>query len=226
MEAIRFLREHATKATLTRKAWATEAAFDKLTAKASKNKEGTEIVLDTPIAKVQAVLAKILKPQKKLVHAVKFTDGKIEEVRGTLAAPPKTGTTPYRDPGEREAEVGVTVAEPVIGCPVPEFPESEIRANLVLEAFLTPQQREDYRSRGAFLSVGADTGHTYAVTHRERRGSMRHVSFRSLYDLTEDRPLCVHDWDVPAPEEMLALHLCITLPGNEERVRALPEVWL
>jgi hypothetical protein len=30
----------------------------------------------------------------------------------------------------------------------------------------------------------------------------------------------------PAPEEMLALLICVSLPGNEQRVRMLPEALL
>lgn len=163
---------------------------------------------------MQAVIAKALKPNRKLVSAVTFADGRMEEVRATTADVINVPAT---------ATAAVTVAAPTIGCPVPEFPESEVRATRVLEAFLSPEQLHDYRTRAAFVARGVDTGHQYAITHRERRRAMESVSFRSLYDLTERCALCVHDWTVPAPEEMLALLVCVSLPGNERRVRALPE---
>ena len=117
--------------------------------------------------------------------------------------------------------VAVTVAAPRIGCPTPLWPEADMRANRVLEAFLTPDQLVDYRRHGAFVAVGADTGRRYVITNRERPGMAQHFEFRSIYDVDGDRPLCVHDWDVPPPEEMLALKLCVELPGREYHIRRL-----
>lgn len=37
------------------------------------------------------------------------------------------------------------------------------------------------------------------------------------------RAFCVHDWTVPASEEMLALHLFLTMPGREHYLRNIPE---
>lgn len=48
---------------------------------------------------------------------------------------------------------------------------------------------------------------------------------RQLFDVEENRPLCVHDWSVPPPEEMLAIHLCLSIPGYEHYVRTLPEAF-
>jgi len=37
-------------------------------------------------------------------------------------------------------------------------------------------------------------------------------------------PLCVHDWTVPPSEEVLAIHLMLSLPGRERLMRRLPEI--
>jgi hypothetical protein len=34
--------------------------------------------------------------------------------------------------------------------------------------------------------------------------------------------MCVHDWEVPAAEEMLALKLFLSLPEREQYIRDLP----
>lgn len=44
---------------------------------------------------------------------------------------------------------------------------------------------------------------------------------RSVYDLDEARVLCLHDWVVPAAEELLELLLCLSLPGREREARSL-----
>lgn len=216
------LREHALRRTLTRGPWAEERDFAVPTSGAYRTKDGVTIVLRAPIAKVQGVLAKALKPNRKLLHAVRFAGGLMQELRETRGA--EEISLPAETKEDKPA-AAATVSQPVIGCPVPEFPESEVRASRVLEAFLSPEQVRDYRRHGVVMAVGADTGHQYAITHRERRQQMQHREFRSLYDMTENRPMCVHDWTVPPPEEMLALLFCVTLPGNEHRIRHLPEAW-
>jgi hypothetical protein len=198
------------------KSWAKGADFLPIENAAYRTSAGLTITIAAPIEEVQAILARAMKPERALLSAVIFDDGRVEEVHDTLPE------TPVEEP---QPTAAVTVAEPVKGCPVPEFPESEVRANLVLESFLTPAQVEDYRRYGAFVSRGATSGHRYRITHRERRREMEYASFRSLFDLDEHRGLCVHDWSVPPPEEMLALHLCLTMPGHEKRIRLLPEVW-
>ena len=196
--------------------WAKADAFLPLENAAYRSSAGLVVVVNAPIEKVQAILAATLKPEREMISAVTFEGGSISEVRDKLPEPP---------PGEPQPKAATTVAAPVIGCPAPVFPEAEIRANRVLESFLTPTQIEDYRRHGAFISQGFTTGHRYRITHRGRNNLMQASSSRSLYDLDENHALCVHDWSVPAPEEMLALHLCLRLPGREKAIRLLPEAW-
>jgi len=42
-----------------------------------------------------------------------------------------------------------------------------------------------------------------------------------VFDLDENRPLCVHDWDIPPAEEMLTMHLLLSLPQWEPYIRGL-----
>ena len=52
---------------------------------------------------------------------------------------------------------------------------------------------------------------------------MSAVSSRSLYDIDERMPFCVHDWEVPAAEELLGLLVHIQIPGLERYVRNMPD---
>lgn len=190
--------------------WGTLDAFEVLI---SGDAEERTIVLAAPIDAVQKVLVKALKPGKKIIDAVRFADGRVEEKSSMALAE------------HRGAKAAVSVAAPTIGCPMPDFAEVDARATRVLEAFLDPKQVEDYRQHGAFVSVGASTGHKYLVANRTRKNAILRAGGRQLFDLDEQRALCVHDWSCPAPEEALALHLCVSLPGHEQRVRLLPETW-
>lgn len=227
-QAMERLRAKAVKKTLNGKQWASDKDFEPISSAQYRTKHGITIRLAAKIEDVQSVLAKALKPERKLLTAVKFTNGHIEEVH---SIPSKEG--PYRTPvipektivDEATPVAAATVAKPTVGCPMPEFPEADIRASRVLETFLDADQIKDYRSQGAFITVGADSGHRYLVANRERPNMLKKCGGRQLYDLEENRPLCIHDWSVPPPEEMLALHLLLTLKGNEEYIRRLPEAF-
>lgn len=179
------------------------------------------------IGKVSQALAKALKPGRKIVSAVRFTDGKIEEVTeatfDTSVPDPKEikVTKAARDPVNLQpalATAGASVAAPVRGCPAPDFVNAELKAAEVLSHFLDSDQFNDFQRYNRFISVGCETGHRYMITSRHARSELG-VYHRSLYDLDENVPLCVHDWVVPAPEEMLSLHLLLQLPGWESYLR-------
>lgn len=178
-----------------------------------------DVMLDVAIGKVAPLLARALKPGRKVVSAVRFEDGHMIEVADAAT----------QDDGERgstvvsaklEKAVATSVAAPHRGCPAPDFAKAEIQARDVLAMFLSPEQLEDFRKYNRFISVGATTGHRYMITSRHARDALAKYQ-RTLYDLDEERALCVHDWDLPASEEMLALHVCVSLPGYESYVRFL-----
>jgi hypothetical protein len=220
-KALTALRKRATKPGLGKKPWASDKDFEPVASAQYRTKAGLTITLNAKIEEVQAIIAKALKPNRSLLSAVRFENGKLEEIFTPDGAPYRL-PAPKPEQKAEEPVAAVTTAKPTIGCPMPDFAEADVRASRVLEAFLDPEQIRDYRSHNAFISIGADTGHRYMVANRESKQMLKACSGRQLFDLEEKRALCVHDWDVPPAEEMLALHLCLSLPGQEKYVRSLP----
>lgn len=183
-----------------------------------------QLILSAHNPKVQKALEKPMKPGRDCLSVVRYTNGAIEEVTaktiGLMDMSPSNGEP---EPSAAAPAAAVTVAQPTIGCPAPDFAAVEIRANAVLRAFLTPEQLVDFESDQAFIQSGADTGYTYVITSRNAPDALKSRSYRSLYSLTERRAFCVHDWTVPAAEEMLALALFVGTPGNESYVRSIPD---
>lgn len=229
-KAMESLRTRAVSTRLRRK-WASAADFLPLTNSAYRGPNGVQVTLAAPIEEVTKFLAKALKPERKLLQAVKFSDGRVEEIHSNIVTKEEEPSKAIEKPKEtkpakeEKPAVATTVARPVNGCPMPDFPEADIRASRVLETFLTTEQIADYRTSGCFVTIGADSGHRYLVGSRERPSLLqRKLGGRQLFDLEEKRAICVHDWSVPPPEEMLALHLCLTLPGHETELLSLPEI--
>lgn len=221
-KGLRDLAEYAVK-----KGWldkTDDAVFD----------EGS-FILKAEIKKAQAKLAKALKPGRETVTIVRFAGGQMEELMAeptadtaAVASTPQTGLGPpaaaARATGDAEeaktAQAAATVAKPYLGCPPPDFAAAVLRANRVLEQFLTEEQKEDFRKYNRFITIGGATGHRLMITSRLARTQLATWQ-RSLYDLDDETPLCVHDWDVPPAEEMLALHLLVAQPQHEMYLRQL-----
>lgn len=228
--AVNVLLKRAKTGTLVSAPWATTEMLNSLDLDSLKEQS---ITLAAPISDVAKVLSKPLKPMRKQVSVVRFTSGRIEELTeqtiGLIDATEpkaKAKTEPEKKlpaPPADKPKVAATVAQPTIGCPLPDFDPADIRANRVLAAFLTPVQLADFNERRQFVVVGADTGHRYMLTSRHAPDLLRHVGNRQVYDLDEDMPLCVHDWEVPAAEELLGLALHLQLSGQEHFVRSIPD---
>lgn len=204
-KALRALRDHAMV-----ERWADSKAFE-LEDGSDPYRSGAEHVIDlrAPIDEVSKVLSDNLNLGRIIVTAVRFADGRMEEVHEKVP---------------EEAEAVATVAKPVRGCPAPNYSFIEQRASEVLRAFLTPEQAEDFEALQQFVSQGVDTGHRYMLTSRTAPGVLPTFGGRQLYDLDEQRSFCVHyDDDVPAAEELLALHLFLRLPGHEQFLRDLQD---
>lgn len=232
--AVGVLLKRAVKGTVVQSPWATSEALSQL----DLDRLGEQsFTLRASIVDVQKVLSKPLKPMRKQVSVVRFANGKIEEITEStiglvLAAVDETPKTEVITPNR--AKAAVTVAQPVIGCPEPDFDEAEVRATHVLEQFLSTEQLEDFRTYQQFIVTGADSGHRYMLTSRhapksrfperelEAGSGVRFHSTQSVFDLDENRPLCVHDWEVPAAEELLGLTIHMQIPGLERYVRDLP----
>ena len=221
--AVKSLMTECRRTGLTKKAWATEAALSRIDLETLTEQQ---IILTAPISKVQKALEKPMKPGRDCLSVVRYKSGAIEEVTdktmGILDGDPEPDA-PAVVLVEKEPVAAVTVAQPTRGCPAPDFAAVDLRANQVLKAFLTPEQLSDFETEQAFLQRGADTGHLYVITSRNAPNKLKHTSYRSLYDLTEGRAYCVHDWTVPAAEEMLCLGLFVGTPGNESYVRKIPD---
>jgi hypothetical protein len=178
-----------------------------------------KIVVAKPIAKIEAVLSKAMKRGRKLLSAVVFKGGSIEEIHRVEDGEPTATAIERAAPA-----AAVTVAAPTIGCPIPEFERAEVRATRVLKAFLTEQQLADFERTESFLVTGADTGHKYVLTSRHAAAErLAKVGGRSVFDVDQGYPICVHDWMVPAAEELLELKLFLELPGREGYARQLEE---
>jgi len=188
---------------LAKKKFADETSLDGFLDGGYRNNAAFEI--PAPLEKVQKLVSKALKPDRALLSAVRYVGGKMAQVFGQL---PKEATT-----------AAVTVAQPTIGCPAPDFDVAHDRATRVLGAFLTIPQVEDFDRHGRFVSVGCDTGHRYMLTSRRSPDIKRFE--RSLFDLDDNLAFCVHDWSVPAPEELLGLHVFLQVPGGEAYLRQL-----
>jgi hypothetical protein len=179
-----------------------------------------------PMAKVASVIAKAIKPGREIVSAIQFSNGKMQEITEAEyddATPLPVKGEPYRAPGALEPikpVAAAAVAKPALGCPAPDFEKADIRATRVLRTFLNEEQREDWDKYNRFITIGAVTGHRYMVTSRYATDSLADYQ-RSLYDLDDDKPYCVHDNAVPPAEEVLALHLLVQLPGHENYLRHL-----
>jgi hypothetical protein len=197
---------------LEKKGWGTPDVLSKHR-ETRFSESSSYIDIAAPLGKVQTVLAKLLKPGRKLVNVVRFADGKMEEVASA-------DVTEMPAKPEKKPKAGATVGRPDLGCPEPAIVKADIRATEVLLAFLSSEQQEDYLRHGSFISQGAGTAHRYMITSRKAGDRLARYR-RQLYDLDENRPYCVHDDTVPAAEESLALHLLLQFPLHERYLRHL-----
>jgi len=165
------------------------------------------------------------KKQEKTDASEAAAQEKADEPEETALA--RTGTdggVPAVVAKEDKAPVkAATVKKPRLGCPVPTFDEVKTRATRVLQAFLNPEQVEDFNRHQRFVTRGADTGHLYMLTSRNAPDEIKNYGSRCVFDLDDNRAYCVHDYDVPAEEELLALHCLLSMPGYENWARAMPD---
>jgi hypothetical protein len=181
-----------------------------------------ELMLPRPLSKVQPMVARAMKPGRALLSAVVYRDGMVEEVhQGPYRTPARSGTSEIAV--VKEAEAAVTVAQPTKGCPVPEFERADVRATRILRTFLSPSQLGDFDRTQSFVVTGADSARLYILTSRQAPPDrLARVEGRSVYCVDTKAAICVHDWTVPAAEELLELALFLGLPGRETYACSLP----
>ncbi len=227
LRVLEIFRRRALKGGMIRKPWATAESFPPILESICRTDRGMTARLQAPIDKVAKFLSSRLKPSRSQISVVKLANGSLQEYKvepnPRNPAPLPTVEDYWEDiclPAL--AVAATTVAVPVRGCPMPEFAKAEIRATKVLETFLNPRQLDDFRRTNQFVTIGQDTGHRYLLTSRLKLSGLPECS-RSLTDLDLKQAICVHDWDVPAAEELLGLHLFLSLPGWESWMLQLPE---
>lgn len=230
LAAIQDLRKHATKFRIGG-SWSKDADWEAIPKEAFEvgSKKAATVTLDTTIDRVESFLRKKLRGPAASVSIAITQDGSLYEIK----APDKENETravqPYREPApgpepvQAELVAAVTVRKPVLGCPAPDFVKAHERATHVLRQFLSNEQISDFEKHQRFLTIGGRTGHRYMITSRHATDELRSTSFRSVYDIDDSRAMCVHDWGVPAPEEMLTMHLMLSMPDWENYIRGIPD---
>ena len=232
------LREASTS---IRRGWASKDDWERVPIEAFKpgDTRETSVLLKGRIDKVESVLTRALKPERKTLRVVRIHGGDIEEIHErAFDQAAIEAKHPYRDASEETAlavkeqdkpakpaaaAVATTVAAPVLGCPAPDFDQVHLRATRVLKAFLTPDQIDDFERHQRFIVTGADTGHRYMLTSRNAPDELARGGGRTVFDLDEHRAFCVHDWAIPAEEELLTMGLLLQLPGREVWMREIPD---
>jgi hypothetical protein len=242
LEAVKALREHSLKKKGFRKPWAQASDWDAMPKAAfiTGRKESNSVTLNTPIHTVQKFLTGQLQTGRDAISVMISKGGDLYEINVPDGQFPEPETPEQAEaaasfsildnllPFRKEANpdpapaAAVTVPRPVLGCPAPDFAKAHIRANEVLRNFVTPEQMEDFERYQRFVTVGGLSGRRYMLTSRHARSELS-TYHRTVYDLEADTPLCVHDWSVPAAEELLVMHLHLQSPRWEEYVRWLPE---
>lgn len=232
LRAVQALKDHSLSPGLFKTAWATNEEWMAIVgAFEIGQSELHTIDLRAPIARVERVLTKELRRDRRVVTIASCKPGEYVELRAEIPPELTHGTSPHREPAsgpedepkpakKAEKAVAVTTQVPIVGCPPPNFENARVRASEVLRSFLLPEQIRDFETRQQFVTVGGMTGHRYAITSRHCRSLLGQYQ-RTVYDLDEGRPLCVHDWEIPAPEEMLTLHLLLSLPQYEPYMREM-----
>ena len=177
------------------------------------------LLLKSDLPRVQKFLVKALKPGRKTVDFVQFSDGKIEEIQHGELPPPSDKDLEAAAPVAAPVKAA-TVAKPTLGCPEPDLVKAELRARDVLFAFLNDEQREDFRTRNAFVTEGAGTGHRYIVTSRHAVISSRTRDGSSTTSMTRRRSACTTT-ACRRRRRCSRLHLLLKAPEHERYLRHL-----
>lgn len=143
------------------------------------------------ISKAHKKLVKILKSGNPVLNAVKLHDGKMEIVQSF---------------GDKDFDSGVTTEKPKRGCPMPIWERGELRAQRVLQEFLSTIQWDDFERHKAFISKGNYSGMPYLLTSR---WSPECAELGTLYSLSKHQRICASLDTLPPAEELLALKIAV-----------------
>jgi hypothetical protein len=226
LAALHALKKRSLQSGVFRRAWATEKAWSSMPSEAFAAGRPTthHVNLKAPIGKIESFLTRQLRGKSDTVSVMITDKGSLYEIKAEDKEV-DTNVLPFRrlaaGPEEEEQpKAATTVRKPAIGCPAPNFEDTLIRATEVLKTFLTPEQVEDYERHQKFVTLGGATGRRYLLTSRHALSS-KCSHGRTVHDVDNNRDLCVHDWGIPAPEELLTMHLMLSLPEYEGYIHGL-----
>lgn len=160
--------------------------------------ENKSFDLEVPLATAHKYLKGIMKKKGPQITAVSVigtsdTNLQLKEV-STIDEAIETGS-----------EEAVTTSVPKRGCPMPVFNpsvERHIRATAVLLRFLTDRQKSDFEREHAFVTFGGSSRDRYLVSHRHSRmASNKGI----VFNLDQNRSVCVEQSILPPAEELLAI---------------------
>jgi len=231
--ALHALKKRSLQGGIIRKKWATEKAWDSMPNEAFAAGRSTthHVTLKAPITQIESFLTRQLRGVSDTVSVMITDRGSLYEIKAEdrvtdtnvvpfrRAAPGGDADVEEEKPKEKPV-AATTVRKPAIGCPAPNFEDTIVRATQVLKTFLTSEQVEDYEHHQKFVTIGGASGRRYLLTSRHAL-STHGYSSRTVRDIDRDRELCVHDWGLPAPEELLAMHLMLSMPEYEGYINGL-----
>ena len=179
----------------------------------------TTVKLQAGLAAVSGALGEIMFGNCPTLTVTKHTDGRVEVVTA-LGAPPMVTPTPASaapTPAAAPAEppVTVVVTKPTKCCPYPVLGDRDQKAEALLLAFCTEEQRETWNAHGWIHVYGGATGTAYRVYHRQTPEAV--AARKIVVDLDDNRNLHAWDWSTPPAEEVL--RMALILAHKEEWLR-------
>lgn len=221
---MRALKKRSLQKSLLKRPWATDKAWRTMPDDAFVigDKQPRHVILKAPITVIERFLTRQLRGRTDTVSVMITEQGNLYEIKVPENSEVDTNVLPFRREAGDEPAAATTVRKPAIGCPAPDFEHAHVRATEVLRRFLTPQQVADYEKHQRFLTYGGATGKRYMLMSRHAL-STKGDKFRTVYGVDDGHYYCVHDWGIPAPEELLTMHLMLSLPEYEGYVCGLGE---
>lgn len=177
-------------------------------AKLSRLRRSATVVIDAPLEKLGPIVAKLMRPGKAVLTAIRFEGGKVITSSGneTELAELAEEVKKEEKAGGEKAEAAATVKRPTPCCPQCEL-GSVAPARETLLAFLNEEEHESWKEHRRIVVVGGLSGHRYVLAHRNTE--LARKIGRVCYDLDDQCVVHFHDRSVPPEEEVLAAKLVL-----------------
>lgn len=177
-----------------KKKWTKQKGIYRSKTEEKTNRSDVELEVDLSTAGIE--LLKHLRPADRTITAVSSTGGQ-------LTVHDASALTPEVMP--KDAEKAVSLARPTPSCP--QCVDGPSRASEVLDAFLSPEERDLWQRERCLIVTGGMSGHRYCVAHRHSEKARR--IGRMCFDLDDRGVMHFHANDVPPEEEVLAAKLIL-----------------